>query len=210
MKPAPCSSFSAVGLTILLWAASAQAQYKVVNPDGSVIYTDRPPITSNARITAIGRLGARTAPTPDIGLPAELRSTVQRYPVTLYTGSNCPPCDVGRRLLQERGVPYSERSISTEDDAQALQRLVGARTVPSLSIGAQPLRGLSATDWSAYLDVAGYPKESKLPRGWPAAEATPLVERAASVVREPAAPAVPSERPPAPVELPQPTGGIRF
>ncbi len=188
--------------------AQAQAQYKVVQPDGSVSYTDRPPIASNARITSIGRNGRGSAPA-EIGLPAELRTAVQRYPVTLYTSTDCPPCDTGRRLLQQRGVPYTERRISTEDDAAALERLVGGRTVPSLTIGAQPLRGLAETDWAAYLDVAGYPRESRLPRGWQAAEVTPLVERAAPATRAPAPAAEPRPAEPAPV-VPARTGSIRF
>lgn len=211
MKPLSTrqSSFCAAGLALVFWAsaAAAQGQYKVVNPDGGVTYTDRPPTASNARITSLGRAGSRGAAVAEIGLPSDLRSVVQRYPVTLYTGTDCAPCDAGRRLLQQRGVPYNERRITSEEDALALQRLVGGRTVPSLTIGPQPLRGFSETDWSAYLDVAGYPRESRLPRGWPAPEATPLVEREAPAPR---AAAAPEPRPAAPAEAPQPSGSIRF
>jgi hypothetical protein len=38
--------------------------------------------------------------------------------------------------------------------------------VPALTIGIQQLRGYSAIDWGAYLDAAGYPRQSLLPRGW--------------------------------------------
>lgn len=194
----------AAALFALLATPSAMAQYKVVAPDGSVSYTDRPPIASNARIVNLGRPGAAVVPA-DIGLPADLRTIAQRHPVTLYTSADCAPCDAGRRLLQLRGVPYAEKRVTTDDDAAALERLVGGRTVPSLTIGAQPLRGLSDTDWAAYLDAAGYPRDSKLPRGWQAAEATPLVERAAPRAQAPApAPARPAE-PPAPAP-----GGMRF
>ena len=212
MKPVIASrlSFCAAGLVLTVWAsvAAAQIPYKVVNADGSVTYTDRPPVAGNARITAIGRGGARGEPVVEVGLPLELRTVVQRYPVTLYTSPECPPCDTGRRMLQARGVPYTERRVTSEDDALALERLVGARTVPSLSIGAQPLRGLSEADWSAYLDVAGYPRDSRLPRAWPAAEVTPLVERAAPALRPPAP--APEPRAAAPAEVPPPTGGMRF
>lgn len=186
----------------------AQAQYKVVMPDGSVTYTDRPPVTSNARITAMARSGSRGGAV-DIALPAELRTAVQRYPVTLYTSTDCTPCDSGRRLLQQRGVPYSERRITTEDDAAALERLVGGRTVPALTVGAQPLRGLSETDWSNYLDAAGYPRDNKLPRGWQPPEATALVERSTPAARTQApAPAVPAAA--AEPSEPPPGGTIRF
>jgi glutaredoxin len=196
-------------LALSLLATLAQAQYKVVLPDGSVTYTDRPPIASNARITSMSRSGTRNNPI-EPGLPAELRAAVLRYPVTLYSGTECPPCDGARRLLQQRGVPFSERRIVTEDDAAALERLVGGRTVPSLSIGAQPLRGFSESDWSSYLDVAGYPRESRLPRGWQAPEATPLVERAAPASRAPAPAAAPEPRPAEAAEPPPRPGSIRF
>jgi glutaredoxin len=132
---------------------------------------------------------------------------VLRYPVTLYTSNNCLPCDNGRQLLQQRGVPYAERRVTTEDDAMALERAVGGRTVPALTIGAQPLRGLSETDWTAYLDAAGYPRVSKLPRNWPAAPVLPLAEKAT-----PARPAPdPTSRPEPPPEDEAPaTGRLRF
>lgn len=184
----------------------AWAFYKVVQPDGSVTYTDRPPATTTARITAMGK-GSTPTGQPDIALPVDLRQAVQRYPVVLYTSADCTPCDNGRRLLVQRGVPYTERRIVSEEDALQLERLSGGRSVPSLTIGAQPVRGLSETDWTAYLDAAGYPRESRLPRGWQAAPASPLAER----VLAPAAPARPAP-PPADTSTLEPVspGGVRF
>jgi glutaredoxin len=187
----------------------AWSQYKVINPDGSVTYTDRPPIASKARVTPMSRQGHSTAVAPEPALPSELRTATQRQPVTLFTGNACTPCDNGRRLLQTRGVPYTERRIVTEDDAAALERLVGGRTLPSLMIGAQPLRGLSEADWSSYLDAAGYPRENKLPRGWQPPAVTPLVERAAPAPAP--APAAPQPSPPPSPEIGAPAPGtIRF
>jgi glutaredoxin len=193
-------------LVTLFVLSGAQAQYKVIGPDGSVTYTDRPPVASNVRVTPMGRSSSGAPATGDVGLPPDLRQAAQRHPVTLYTSSNCQPCDSGRRLLQQRGIPYSEKLVTSDEDAQALERLVGGLTVPAVTIGAQPLRGFSEQDWGAYLDAAGYPKDNKLPRGWPVPRATPLVERAApaTAARAPAPP------PPAPVS-PEPTPGtIRF
>lgn len=193
-------------LALSLCAAPALAQYKVVGPDGSVTYTDRPPSNENARVTALGRNAPAAVASTDTALPAELRTAVQRHPVTLYTGEACAPCDEGRRLLQRRGVPYTERRVTTGDDAAALERLIGARTLPGLSIGAQPLRGYSEQDWTAYLDAAGYPRENRLPRNWPVAVPRPLVERSAPGVAPEAPPAVPSGEAPAT----PPGEGIRF
>lgn len=170
-------ALAAAGLALLACGA-AQAQYKVVNPDGSVTYTDRPPVASNVRVTNLGRPGAPGLSAADVNLPPDLRTAVQRYPVVLYTSADCAPCDAGRRLLIQRGVPFSERRATSDEDVLALERIVGGRTVPALTVGAQPLRGLSETDWAAYLDAAGYPKENKLPRGWQPPEPQPVVERA--------------------------------
>jgi len=194
-------------LALVLCAASpAWALYKVVLPDGSVTYTDRPPAGTAGRITSFGR-GSTPTGQPDVALPPDLRQATQRYPVVLYTSADCTPCENGRRFLAQRGVPYTERRILSEEDALVLERLSGGRTVPSLTIGAQPVRGLSETDWTAYLDAAGYPRESRLPRGWQPAVPTPLAERMP-------APGLPSRPAPAPADpfaaSPPTPGGVRF
>jgi len=188
---------------------AALAQYKVIRPDGSVTYTDRPPIdAANVRITPLGRVVQAVAAPAETGLPIELRQAAQRYPVILYTSADCAPCDSGRRLLQQRGVPFGERLVGTQEDVQALERLVGGRSVPALTIGAQQLRGFSDADWTAYLDAAGYPRESKLPRNWPAPAATPLVERTPAAPRTAGpVPATRNEEPQVPV---LPSAGLRF
>lgn len=200
-------------LVLAAWPLAASAQYKVVNPDGSISYTDRPPITTDAKITPMKR-GVAPASAAETDLPFELRQTAARYPVTLYTATDCAPCDSGRQLLRARGVPYIERTINSEEDAQALDRLAGGRMVPALTIGAQALRGYSPTDWASYLDAAGYPRESRLPRGWKAPEPAPLVERlerAGPRVRNAAIEPPPPLQPPVPEEeVPSNDSKIRF
>ena len=171
----PCWPWPLAGL-----ALPAAAQYKVVGPDGRITYTDRPPSDTAARVTPLSRAGVNEAPAPQDALPPELRQAATRFPVTLYSAADCPPCDSGRQLLLQRGVPFTEKLIVSDDDAVAMERVIGARTVPSLTIGAQALRGLSQSDWTAYLDAAGYPRESKLPKSWQAPAATPLVVRSAA------------------------------
>ena len=194
-------------------ALPASALYKVVGPDGRITYTDRPPSDAGARVTSLDREAPSAASAQDT-LPLALRQPTSRYPVTLYTTPDCPPCDNGRQLLLRRGVPFSEKLITSDDDVLAMERTFGARTVPSLTIGAQALRGLSESDWSAYLDAAGYPRESQLPRGWQAPAATPLVARSTpAAASAPARSAAPPRAAPAPspaVPLPPAPGGIRF
>lgn len=197
--------------------APSWAQYKIVAPDGTVTYTDRPPAVDAARISNLGRSGAASsAAGGGATLPFELRQVASRYPVTLYASSDCPPCDNARRLLLERGIPYSERRIVSEEDSQALSRLVGGRTLPSLLVGSQPLRGFNPNDWSSYLDAAGYPRESRLPRGWQPLPPSPLVERVAApraAAQAPAPAARPSPRATPPAAPPADDGAaptIRF
>jgi glutaredoxin len=184
----------------------ALAQYKVVRPDGSITYTDRPPIDSNVRVTSLNRKDVQQAAGGDTALPLELRQVAAKYPVTLYTSADCQPCDAGRKLLQQRGIPYAEKRVSTEEDALALERAVGGRSVPSLNVGPQPLRGFSESDWTVFLDTAGYPRESKLPKNWPIPAATPLVDKTAPAAPRATVPTLPSAEPP-----PEPpSSSIRF
>jgi glutaredoxin len=194
-RPAlPTLHVAAWGLLALLAGAPALAQYKVVGPDGSVTYTDRPPLTSNAKVTPLNRRGEAPA-AGDASLPFELRSVVARYPVTLYVSADCPPCDSGRQFLQQRGVPFTEQRVGTEAEAVALERAAGARTVPALTIGSQALRGLSLPEWTAFLDLAGYPKEARGPRPAPVVRAAAAPAPASA----PAAPARPElQAPPVP------------
>jgi glutaredoxin len=189
----------------------AAAQYKVIGPDGRVTYTDRPPSDSGARVTTLKSGAVNEAPAPQDALPQDLRQAATRFPVTLYSAADCPPCEIARQLLVQRGVPFTEKLIVSEDDAAAMERVLGARTVPSLTIGSQALRGLSQTDWTAYLDAAGYPRESKLPKNWQAPAATPLAVRSrprpASAPGAASAPAPSTPTATPPVVAP---GGIRF
>jgi glutaredoxin len=203
-------------LALLGLALPAAAQYKVVGPDGRITYTDRPPSDAAARVTTISRSGVNEVPAPQDGLPVDLRQTATRYPVTLYSAADCPPCDAARQLLVQRGVPFTEKLIVSNDDAAAMERVLGARTVPSLTIGSQALRGLSESDWTAYLDAAGYPRESRLPKNWQAPAAAPMVARSSPrPASAPAAASVPARSAPAaavpavPVVPPAPAG-IRF
>ena len=198
-----------VGASALMLAAAAQAQvYRVVGPDGRVTYSDTPPAAqapAPAQDAAAPRGGSP-------GLPYQLGQTAQRYPVTLYTASQCAPCTSGRNLLVNRGVPFAEKTIESGGDVAALQRLVGGGDLPLLTIGAQHLKGFSDAEWSQYLDAAGYPRTSQLPSTWRRAPASPLVPAratpaAAASVPAPAAPEAPSAELP---HTPTNPAGIRF
>jgi len=159
----------------------AQQVYRIVGPDGKVTFSDKPPADPNVKSTSgrPGSAGTTGAAGTSAALPFELRGAMQRYPVTLYTSTNCGPCGQGRAYLSSRGIPFSERTIGSPDDIEALRRLSGDTRVPVLSIGSQQLRGFSDAEWGQYLDAANYPKTSQLPTGYRQALPTPLVAVAA-------------------------------
>lgn len=171
------SPLLALGLGLALFAGPACALYKVVGPDGKVSYTDRPATTSGEKVIGINPDGPATGSGEAVSpaLPLALRQVAGKFPVVLYVSTpECEPCNSGRQFLRQRGIPYSEHSIMTAEDADAMQRLTGGKEVPTLSVGSQVLRGYSTSEWSQYLDAAGYPATSALPPGYKAAAATPL------------------------------------
>jgi glutaredoxin len=197
-------------LGVLVLASSpAMALYKVVGPDGKVSYTDRPPADKPSQSLKTNGSSADTA-----SLPFEVRQAASRYPVTLYTSSECGPCDQGRSALKARGVPFTEKTVQSAEDDKALQAQEGTRNLPVLRIGKQQLKGFLASDWNGYLDAADYPKQSKLPPNYQWPKPTPLVAPATKPVdatepNGPGRPSPPARTTPRPDPEANPTG-IRF
>jgi hypothetical protein len=197
-----------VGLVLATMAQAQQRLYKVVGPDGRITYTDRqPPVPAGARVAQ----PAVAAAPPTASLPADLAAVVTRYPVTLYTGPACgAPCNEGRSLLRQRGIPFNERTVSTNRDLAELDRLAGTTSLPVVMVGRLPIVGFRESEWVGYLDAAGYPATSRLPASYAYAPATPLapvVADAPAVARAPAPTAAVPAAAPAPQAGP---GGIRF
>lgn len=191
-------------LLALLCVSPAWGLYKVVGPDGRITYTDREPPLALGRVSEMSSTGREST---GVQLPIELREATTRYPVTLFTAPACAPCDDARQLLRQRGVPHVEKSALNNDDRDAWLRVVGGPQAPALRIGSQMLRGLTASEWTSYLDAAGYPRTSRLPPNYSYPAAEPLVPRATREARAPA----PQQAASAVAEpAPSDSGGIRF
>ena len=190
-------------------SALAQTVYRIVGADGRVTCSDKPPVTAEqGKVLATGVGGAAAASAA--ALPAELRQAAQRYPVILYSAPECGPCLSGRSLLSSRGIPFAERTVTSNEDIAALQRLSGESSLPFLTIGGQRIKGFSDQEWTQYLDAAGYPKASVLPAGYRQAPAIPLVslDKPAPAKAEPKADATPAATPSSPG--PSNPAGIQF
>jgi glutaredoxin 3 len=63
-------------------------------------------------------------------------------PVTIYTTSLCPYCQMAKDLLAARGVPFNEISAERYDVREALRLKAGGRSsVPQIWIGEDHVGG---------------------------------------------------------------------
>lgn len=153
--------------------AGAQTVYRIVGPDGKVTFSDKAPLDVTKATAASA--GSKLPSATEAGMPYELRQISSRFPVTLYTGAACAPCNSGRVLLQGRGIPFIENTVITQEDIEALKRISGDNTLPFLTIGGQKIKGFSETEWVQFLDAASYPTTSVLPANYRGPSPRPLV-----------------------------------
>jgi glutaredoxin len=187
-------SLGSAALFSLCAGIAAQQMYKHVDANGRVTFSDKPPSPSTGGKAEPVAQRAQTG-SGGVPLPLELREAAERYPVTLFSGPNCEPCDAGRNLLVRRGVPFAERTVTSQADGEALRRLGGDQSLPLMTIGGQQVKGYSDIEWGQFLDAAGYPRSSLLPSAYRNPAPAPLV-----ATQEPAAPAPPTQvATPAPV-----------
>ncbi|WP_092398976.1 glutaredoxin family protein [Collimonas sp. OK412] len=146
---------------LLTLAAGAQAQlYKSTGPDGKVTYSDIPPAKGNVTQQ---KTGAGISDVND-GMPYELAQAVKNSPVTLYSSEKCIPCDDGRKMLTERGIPFSEKTIKSNEDIAAFRKVTSESQLPLLTVGRNKESGFSPSAWGTALTTAGYPETSRLPK----------------------------------------------
>jgi glutaredoxin len=170
------------------WSFSqAQTMYRIVGADGKVTFSDKPPAPAEKSKVTTSRTGNFSTGS-DESLPTELRNALQKFPVTLYTATGCSGCDSARSALKARGIPMRELLVQNEQDTAELKRISGESSLPLITIGAQQIKGFAADEINNYLDLAGYPKPTRMPQGYKDPAPTPVVERP----RTAAAPAAPS------------------
>lgn len=143
-----------VCLASLSLGVQAGELYRWVDSSGKVHYGDAPPpgIQVEARKLSGGAM-------PDEYLPYETRLARQKFPVTLYVADNCGgPCEQARNLLNNRGIPFSEKLLRTQEEIEEFKKLSGFDSAPTLSVGRVFLKGFQAGQWHGELSIAGYPK----------------------------------------------------
>lgn len=163
-------------ILMLLCVGSANAQlYKWVGPDGKVTYSDAPPPSAATKVETKSLSAAGGINTSD--LPYEVAEAVKAHPVTLYTTRDCLPCDEGRKLLAGRGIPFTEKTVNSNDDVAQYKQAGGDGQLPLLTVGKFKERAFEAGAWNSILTTAGYPENSRLPKSYrnpPAQVAAPV------------------------------------
>ncbi|MDP1929663.1 MAG: glutaredoxin family protein [Thiobacillus sp.] len=153
-----------------VWIATASAPlaaaqlYQWKDAQGRMMYSDQPPPASvkNAQQKSFkGNL-------IESGESYATKTAREKFPITLYASACGAPCDQARKLLTDRGAPFSNKDPQASPDAQAeLKKLTGKLSVPVLVVGSDRIDGFETEQWNAALDRAGYPK-STLPGSKPA------------------------------------------
>lgn len=142
---------------LLATIANAQMTYRWVDKaTGRTVFSDQAPPPG---ATEISRQKS-TSRTDDAPLPYAVRQAAEKFPVTLYTSASCvEACQDARTLLNGRGIPFTEKMLTTQAEIDELSQRLGAEaSVPTLIVGQQNFRGLEAAAWNNLLDLAGYPK----------------------------------------------------
>lgn len=139
-------------------AALAQSTYRWVDQEGKVHYSDRPPPAKAAREVKERKVVLPSAEKPQ---PYDVRQAMENFPVTLYVTADCAsPCKAGRDYLNKRGIPFTEKALSSNEEIAALREKIGASgdlSVPLLMVGSKHAKGFLESSWAGLLDAAGYP-----------------------------------------------------
>ncbi len=72
--------------------------------------------------------------------------------VVVYTSSTCPYCDSVKEYLNERGVSYTEKNISTDVDARKELMKMGHMGVPVTIVDGEEVVGFNKERLDELLD----------------------------------------------------------
>lgn len=155
-----------IAAALVAGMSSAGAQvYRWTDSSGNTHFTDTPPPATARGVER--KRGARSKESDDAGNapePYALQQARKNHPVKLYSAPGCgAPCDDARALLNARGVPFSETSVSSESAIEELKDVSGSAAVPVLMIGSHMQKGFEQGAFHRSLDAAGYPKTGILP-----------------------------------------------
>ena len=143
-------------MAAVLGSAQAGSLYRWVDQSGNVHYGNIPAMGA----VQVEEVKISDAPAiDDADLPYETRRAKEAFPVTLYVADNCKEfCQHARDLLNQRGIPFTEKNLVSQEDIDTFKQISGGKMVPTIAVGKNWLNGFLAEQWNTELDIAGYPK----------------------------------------------------
>ena len=141
--------------------ATAQTTYRWLDKvTGQTVFSDHPPPPGATQVTKQnGNDRGNENGTP---LPYATRQAAEKFPITLYTIASClDVCKQARDLLNGRGLPFTEKMLTTDEEITELTKKIGSEaSIPTLLVGQQSFKGYESGAWNNLLDLAGYPKSA--------------------------------------------------
>lgn len=137
--------------------ATAQNTYRWTDKNtGQTVYSDQQPPMGAKDVVIIS--GAAAGAETQMTYAARVAS--EKFPVVFYSSGNCGDlCASARDLLNQRGAPFTEKILNTQEEMDEAARLFGGKmNTPSITVGQQKLSGFEKGAWNNLLDLAGYPK----------------------------------------------------
>lgn len=179
-------------LFLILAAAAGCAfaqQYRWVDDKGRVQYTDTPPPKT---AKSVQKKNLSPGPATKGTEPYLLQVARKNFPVKLWTSLQCAGCAEARNHLNQRGIPFTEVSVTDNAALEELKKVSGGSGVPVMQVGANIEKGFEAGAYDSALDSAGYPRAGVLPVRNQAAPAPPAAPAASATPAAPGAPAAPA------------------
>lgn len=79
---------------------------------------------------------------PSLPVSPPLSQQVKSMNIEVYTTSSCPYCVRAKKLLEKKGLPYTEIDVSDRDARDAMMvRAKGRRSVPQIFINGEHIGG---------------------------------------------------------------------
>lgn len=87
-----------------------------------------------------------------------IEAIAKANPITVFTIPDCDACDLVRNSLNTRGIPFTEKMVQDNAEAQTeMQEKTGGLVVPAVVIGDAVLTGYNREALDTNLEQAGYP-----------------------------------------------------
>ncbi len=153
-----------IALSLAIWLmfpAHAEKLYRIVDEHGNVTYTSTPPSGGESDVEVRDIYGG-VDPSDEF---VSRDKAIGLSPVTLYAVEKCRICDVIRKQLKARNVPFTDVDPSQDPVVyNKLQEISGGNSVPAISVGDKVISRYTYLELKKVLDAAGYPPKGAKPK----------------------------------------------